>query len=150
MEPGLKLRCIDKTKLAVEELEKIAHIPYRNLVGRLLWLAISTRPDIQYTVQQLFQFLNCYTSTHWHAAIWVLQYLKGTRTLCLQLDGDTPINLVGFTDSDWANCLDTRRSIGVYAWSLGSGLISWCMRKQQTVAASLCEAEYMAAFEATQ
>lgn len=61
-----------------------------------------------------------------------------------------PIRLVGFTDSDWANCLDTRRSVGGYAWSLGLGLISWCTRKQRTVVASSCEAEYMAAFEAAQ
>lgn len=150
MEPGLKLRRVDKTRLTTEEREKIARIPYRNLVGGLLWLAISTRPDIQYAVQQLSQFLDCYTSTHWHAAIRVLRYLKGTRSLRLRLGGDTPINLVGFTDSDWANCLDTRRSVGGYAWSLGSGLISWCTRKQRTVAASSCEAEYMAAFEAAQ
>lgn len=150
MDPGLKLRRVDKTKLTTEELEKIARIPYRNLVGGLLWLAISTRPDIQYAVQQLSQFLDCYTSTHWHAAIRVLRYLKGTRTLRLRLGGDAPINLIGFTDSDWANCLDTRRSVGGYAWSLGSGLISWCTRKQRTVAASSCEAEYMAAFEAAQ
>lgn len=60
------------------------------------------------------------------------------------------INLVGFTNSDWANCLDTRWSVGGYAWSLGSGLISWSMKKQKTVAALSCEAEYMAAFEAVQ
>lgn len=79
MEPGLKLRRVDKLTLTQEELEKITCIPYRNLVGGLLWLAISTRPDIQYAVQQLSQFLDCYTSIHWHAAIRVVRYLKGAR-----------------------------------------------------------------------
>ncbi|KNZ81971.1 Copia protein, partial [Termitomyces sp. J132] len=121
-----------------------------NLVGGLLWLAISTRPDIQYAVQQLSQFLNSFLFVHWNAAVRVLRYLKGTRTLQLRLGGQSPMQLIGFTDSNWANCLDTRWSIGGYAWSLGLGLISWATRKQKTVAASSCEVEYMAAFEAAQ
>ena len=78
----------------------------------------------------------------------VVRYLKGTRELKLTLGGDKPIKLVGFTDSDWANCLDTRRSIGGYGFTLRSGLISWNARKQKIVVTSSCEAEYIAAFEA--
>ena len=51
-------------------------------------------------------------------------------------------------DSDWTNCLDTRRSIGGYRFTLGSGLISWNTKKQKTMATSFCEAEYTAVFEA--
>lgn len=150
MEPGLKLWRGNKSSLSQEDLKKIARIPYCNLVGGLLWLAISTWPDIQYAVQQLSQFLDCYTHVHWQVAICVLHYLKETRSLQLCLGGDTAIKLMGFTNSDWANCLDSRRSIRGYVWSLGTGVISWALRKQRTVVASLCEAEYMAAFEVMQ
>ena len=68
--------------------------------------------------------------------------------LKLHLGGSNPISLLGFTDSDWANCLDTRQSIGGHAYSLSSGVISWQARKQKTVAVSSCEAEYTATFEA--
>ena len=73
--------------------------------------------------------------------------MKGTRDLKLHLGGDHPVTLRVFSDSDWANCLDTRHSVGGYVCSLGSGAISWAAHKQKIVAASSCEAEYIAAFE---
>ena len=136
--------------LPPKECEKISCIPYHCLIGGLLWLTISTCLDIQYTVQQLSQYLDCYTQTHWNATIWTLRYLKDTQIMSLSLGGKQPIALLGFTDLDWASCLDIRRSVGGYAWTLGSGVISWSTWKQWMIAASSCKAEYMAAFEATQ
>lgn len=151
MDPNTRLRCVDRTALSSDELRILERTPYRQLVGCLLYLAISTRPDIAFGVQQLTQYLDCYTTLHWNAAIRLVRYLKGTRDLRLQLGGkEETIKLTGFTDSDWASCPDMRRSVGGYAWNLGSGVISWAVRKQRTVAASSCEAEYMAAFECTQ
>jgi len=57
------------------------------------------------------------------------------------------ISLLGFTDSGWVNCLDTWRSIGGHMYTLGLGIVSWQVRKQKTMAASSCEAEYTAAFK---
>jgi len=69
MDPGLKLRRADYKKLSHEELEQITKLPYRSLVGCLLYLSISTCPDITHSVQQLSQFLDCYTYAHWNAAL---------------------------------------------------------------------------------
>ena len=52
--------------------------------------------------------------------------------------------LAGHSDSDYANCVDTSRSIGGYCFTLGSGMISWSSKKQPTVADSSCYAEYIA------
>ena len=65
------------------------------------------------------------------------------------LGGSNNINIIGFTDSDWANCLDTRWSIGGYLFTLGSGPVSWQSRCQRMVATSSCQAEYTAEFEAS-
>jgi len=147
MDPGLKLRRPNPSEMTTHDKAELAKFPYRSLVGCLLYLSIASRPDITYAVQQLSQFLDSYSYAHWNAAIRIVRYLKGTRELKLVLGGTNPIGLVGFTDSDWANCLDTRRSVGGYAFTLGSGVISWTTRKQKTVASSSCEAEYTAAFE---
>jgi len=149
MDPGLKLRRPDKSSLSEQDIERLAKVPYRSLVGCLIYLAVGTRPDISYSVQQLSQFLDCYSYSHWNAAIRVVRYLKGTRDLELTLGGDNEIKIMGFTDSDWANCPDTRRSVGGYLFTLGSGPISWQSKRQRTVATSSCEAEYTAAFEAS-
>ena len=71
------------------------------------------------------------------------------RNLHLTLGGNNKIKLLGYTNSDWANCLDMHRSVGGYCYSLGSGLILWNAKKQKTVVACSCEAEYIAASEST-
>ena len=53
-----------------------------------------------------------------------------------------------FTDSDWAGCLDGRKSTSGNVFSLGSGVVTWSSKKQETVALSSSEAEYVAASSA--
>ena len=150
MVAGLQLRRPDKATLTSPDIVEWAErTPYRKLVGSLMYLAVATRPDISYAVSRLSSFLDCYSPEHWSAAIRVLRYLKGTRSHVLVLGGKNPLKLSGYSDSDYANCLDTSRSIGGYCFTLGSGMVSWSSRKQKTVADSSCYAEYIALHEAS-
>ncbi|PPQ84311.1 hypothetical protein CVT24_012714 [Panaeolus cyanescens] len=146
MDPGLKLTVPAKGSVDRTITSKL---PYRSLIGAMLYIAVGTRPDISFAIQNLSQFLDTYDQSHWNAAIRVLRYLKGTRSLRLALGGDNGISLLGYTDSDWSQCINNRKSVSGYGFTLGDGLISWCARKQRTVSTSSCEAEYIAAFEAT-
>jgi hypothetical protein len=110
---------------------------------------VATCPDIAFTIGHLASFLNCYCPEHWLVAIQVLQYLKGTHSLCLTLGGIGSICLIGYSNSDYTNCVDTSRSIGGYCFSLGSGTISWSLKKQRVVADSSCYAEYISLHEAS-
>jgi hypothetical protein len=74
----------------------VDHTPYCALVGSLNYIAVATCPNIAFAVGCLAAFLDCYCLEHWSAGIWVLQYLKGTCSLCL----------IGYSDSDYANCVD--------------------------------------------
>jgi len=128
---GLQLHRPDKKEPIPPEIAAWAErTPYCSLVGSLMYIAIGTQPDITYTVRCLASFLNCYRPEHWEAAIQVLHYLKGTHTLGLRLGYSGPLQLVGYSDSDYANCPDTSRSVRGYCFSLGSGMISWSSWKQ--------------------
>ncbi|KYM95345.1 Copia protein [Cyphomyrmex costatus] len=123
-----------------EDLESM--VPYRELVGSLLYLAVSTRPDIAHVVSALGQF-NCNHKTkHWIAAKHVLRYLKGTMNFSLSFKR-TQKDLIGYVDADWGNCRVDRRSYTGIVFIFAGGAISWESRKQRTVALSSTEAEYM-------
>ena len=119
---------------------------YREIVGSLIYAMTFTRPDLCFTVTKLSQFMSKPTKAHLNAAKQVLRYLKGTIhygiTYC---KSSKPLQLTGFSDSDWGSSED-RKSISGYCFSLyeHGPLISWKSKKQQTVALSSCEAEYMA------
>ena len=145
MVAGLQLQRPNRDEpIPAEVAAWIARTPYRSLVGSLMYLSVATRPDISYAVGRLSSFLDCYRPEHWEAVIRVLRYLKATRTYALTLGGRGSLSLLGYSDSDYANCLETSRSIGGYCFSLGSGMISWSSKKQPTVADSSCYAEYIA------
>ena len=78
----------------------------------------------------------------------IMRYLRGTCDFKLEFRGDLR-PLTGYTDSDWAGDTETRRSTAGYIFNVGSGAISWAAKRQQSVALSTCEAEYMGQTQAT-
>jgi hypothetical protein len=142
--------CEQKVDCSSESEETVDPTKYREVVGSLVYAMTCTRPDLSYVVTKLSQHLNRPLRSHWVAAKHVLRYLKGTldRELCFQ-KGET--SLIGYSDADWASSSD-RHSISGYCFSLTKGgtLISWKSRKQQIVALSSCEAEYIALAAAVQ
>lgn len=123
------------------------NIPYQRLIGSLMYLVVLTRPDLAYTVSYLSQFNNCYTEYHWKCAKRVLRYLQGTKSYSLIFTKDDR-PLIGFVDADWASDKSDRKSYTGFVFKLSGGSISWKSKKQNTVALSSTEAEYMALSEA--
>ncbi|EOY32548.1 Uncharacterized protein TCM_040529 [Theobroma cacao] len=123
-------------------------IQQRKLIGCLLYLSAS-RPDIMYTTSLLSRFMQSPTKTHLTAAKRVLRYVKGTLNYGL-LNGQVENKeLEGYSDSDWAGSYDDSKSTSGYCFSFGSAMFSWNSKKQDIVAQSSAEAEYVAAASAT-
>lgn len=83
------------------------------------------------------------------AAKRILPYLNGTRDHGLFYTYSNAYNLVGYTDSYWADDIETRRSTSGYVFYLGNEVISWSFKKQQVMALSIPEAEYIVAASTT-
>lgn len=94
--------------LTAQKDEPQTNQPYSELIGMLQWLANGTRPDIQFAINCLSQFLQHPTEAHWTAAIHVLKYLKSTKSLRLCLGTAPSKQLHGYTDADWASTSEDR------------------------------------------
>ena len=133
----------DMSPRSNEEQAHMSRIPYRQIVGSLLYLVSGTRPDIAYSVSQVCRFMQNPGKQHWEAVKQILRYLKGTQK-CGIILGGVKKDLKGFVDADWAGDTDSRRSATGYVFYLNEGPVTWTSKMQNTVALSSTEAEYMA------
>jgi hypothetical protein len=120
---------------------------YSSLVGSINYLAVTTRPDISFAVSHLSQFLTNPTEAHFDAIKQVYSYVYGTKGLGLTYQVGKP-GLTGYVDADWAGNVTDRKSTTGYVFTYRGSPISWASKRQQCVALSTAEAEYVAASEA--
>jgi len=120
------------------------NLPYRELIGAFLFLARISRPDISFAVNKLSQYCTSYTEDQWVMAKGILRYLKGTANFGIHYKKNADFKLSGYTDSDFAGDQGNRKSTSGTCFYLGNSLITWSSNKQNVVALSSTEAEYMA------
>uniref|UniRef100_A0A8R7VAY3 Reverse transcriptase Ty1/copia-type domain-containing protein n=1 Tax=Triticum urartu TaxID=4572 RepID=A0A8R7VAY3_TRIUA len=116
---------------------------YRSLAGALQYLTL-TRPDLSYAVQQCCLFMHAPRESHFQLVKRILCYVRGTTHMGLQIHRSAASELVAYSDADWAGCPDTRKSTSGYCVFLGSNLLTWSSKRQNTVSRSSAEAEYRA------
>ncbi|KAJ4805895.1 Pol [Rhynchospora pubera] len=117
---------------------------YRGMIGSLLYLTAS-RPDIMYAVCLCARYQANPKESHHKAVKRILRYVKGTQNLGLWYGRQTELDLLGYTDADFAGDRMDRKSTSGTCQFLGGSLVSWSSRKQTSVALSTAEAEYVAA-----
>jgi transposase InsO family protein len=149
MVPGLRLSAQDSPRND-QERDRMLGVPYGSLVGTLLYLAMTTRPDIAYAVSVLCRFISNPGWPHWLAAKHLLRYLKGTQDAALvyRRDAFDSTNVFSaYCDADHAGNADNGRSTGGYVITIAGAAVSWASKLQSIVALSTTEAEYIAAVE---
>jgi len=117
---------------------------FRSLIGCLMYLT-ATRPDILHATSILSRFMHCPTEIHMRAAKRILRYIKGTCSFGVKFLKCQDLKLHGFSDSDWGDSIDDMRSTSGFCFNLGSAIFSWSSKKQDIVAQSTVEAEFIAA-----
>ena len=128
--------------------DAMRNVPYRNLVGALMYAMVATRPDIAFATIQVAKFNENPTPQHWTAAKRILRYLKGTINHGLTFTRCNEFPVQGFSDADWAGDTDSRRSTTGYVFTAMGTPISWRSKLQRVVALSSCEAELIAIVDA--
>ncbi|XP_039312381.1 secreted RxLR effector protein 161-like [Solenopsis invicta] len=107
--------------------------------------ALTTRPDLSAGTNYFSQYQNCYTNEHFTHAKRILRYISGTiNTKMTFCKGNSNNILTGFTDADWANDMEERKSITGYIFEVYGNTVNWASRKQSTISFSLTESEYAA------
>jgi hypothetical protein len=116
---------------------------YQRLVGRLIYLS-HTRPDISYVVSAVSRYMHNPRVVHQEAVDCILRYLKGCPERGLLIEKNKHMRIEMYTDADWADCQDDRKSTSGHCAFSGGNLVSWRSKKQNVVARSIAEAEYRA------
>jgi len=116
----------------------------RGLIGSLLYITTS-RPNIMSVVCMCGRFQSAPKESHLNATKRILKYLEVTKEVGLWYPCNVSLNLIGFSDSDFAGCKIDRKSTSGTCHMLGTSLISWHCKKQASVALSTAEAEYIVA-----
>ncbi|RVE40811.1 hypothetical protein evm_014540 [Chilo suppressalis] len=123
----------------------VINVPFKELIGSLLYISTNSRPDITYAVSYLSRYLDRPTQDAWKAGKRILRYLKGTLEKgLLYTKTEDSSKLQAYSDADWAADKTDRKSTSGCVIYHGDNPVSWFSRKQTCTALSTAEAEYVA------
>ena len=123
LSPGIVLSSEDYPTTPDEENE-MKKIPFHEALGSLMWLQVATRPDLTFSVNMLARFAHNLGIAHQNALKHVLTYIKGTKHYSITYKGGSSLEPIGYVDSDYAGCRDTRRSTEGNVFVVAGGPIS--------------------------
>jgi hypothetical protein len=117
---------------------------FRSMIGSLLYLTAS-RLDIAFSVGVCARFQANPKESHLTAVKRILWYVNATANFGVYFSRDTTLNLAGYSDADWAGNADDRKSTSGGCFYVGTNLVAWMSKKQNSISLSTAEAEYIAA-----
>ena len=112
-----------------------------------MYAILGTQPDITYAVGAVSLYNSNPRRQHWNAVKRIFRYLKGTMDFTLEYK-DSNNTFIRYSDADWGDNLNDRRSTGGYTFLIAGGSVTWSSKKQPTVALSSTETEYIALTQA--
>ncbi|RDY00868.1 hypothetical protein CR513_15882, partial [Mucuna pruriens] len=128
------------------ERNEMQKIPYALAVGSLTYAQVCTHPDM---VEVLGRYLSYPGMQHWKAIKRVMRYLRRTKGHMLTYRKFEDLEIIEYSDFDFAGCQDSKRSTSGYIYMLAGGAISWKSVKQTLIAPSTMAVEFVACLEAS-
>jgi hypothetical protein len=96
---------------------------YRSIIGSLLYITTS-RLDIMHAVGMIGRYQATPKQSHLQVVKRIFRYLKETMTYVLWYPRNQNLQLTAYSDADWANCVDERKSTSGGAFYLGDSLVA--------------------------
>jgi hypothetical protein len=146
---------VDDLPKTPEEKTKAKQLPYRELIGSLIYIA-KTRLDVCYSLSDCSRFLQEWGQKHYDAGIRILTYLLQTADIKLIITKEDDLTLSIYCDANYGDSRDSGqkgviggkwRSQGGYIVYLGGTPIGWRSRRHKSTSLSSMESEYMEASE---
>ena len=141
---------LSKTRCASspDEQERMSRVPYTLAIGSIMYAMLCTRPDILYALSVTSRYQSNPGDGHWVAVKNILKYFRRTKDMFLIYGGSEELVVKGYTDASFQTDQDDSKSQSGYVFCLNGGAVSWKSSKQETVADSTTEVEYIVASEA--
>jgi hypothetical protein len=139
-----------------EERKEMEEVPYKSLIGSLLYIARVTRPDVMFAVSFMSRFASDPGMKHWEVLRGVLKYLMGTSQMGLRYrrndsagDGEELVmQLESWPDSSYNDDREKGRSTYGHVSYVGECAYAWQSTLSKTTPQSVFEGEIIAANEA--
>ncbi|WP_216071954.1 Ty1/Copia family ribonuclease HI, partial [Acinetobacter baumannii] len=131
-----------------EDRETMSRVPYASAIGSIMYAMLCTRLDVAHALSITSRFQQDPGVKHWTAVKGILKYLRRTKGLFLVYGGEEELSVKGYGDAAFQLQENEMRSQSGFVFVLNGGAISWKSAKQDTVADSTTESEYIAASEA--
>ena len=117
---------------------------YQGMTGSLMFSMVKTRPDIAFAIAVATRFAKNPSHAYTEAVKTILRYMKGSINRGITYGDEEKLLIESYSDSDWTGNKESRKSILGFIFMLNRGPVSWCSKRQPTIALSSTKAEYIA------
>ncbi|GKC02842.1 hypothetical protein Tco_0994452 [Tanacetum coccineum] len=118
-------------------------------IRSIMYAMTYTRRDVTFALSMVSQHQQNPREGHWTAVKNILKYLRNTKDMFLVYGREEELRVTGYCYASWKTDKDDSRSQSGWIFLLNGGAITWKSSKQDTVAESTCESEYIVACEAS-
>jgi hypothetical protein len=125
-------------------------IPYASAIGSIMYVMLCTHPDVSYAISAMSRCQSNYGEAYWTIVKNISKYLRRNKKVFLVFRGEEELVVLGYTDASFQTDVNNSKSQSGFVFYLNGGEVSWKSSKQDTVADSMMEVEYIATSEATE